>query len=370
VKIFHIVHWARSGIGVLLRDLIANRSPGVEHVVMCMAPGKPVSDQIRAGGGTVYEPLAPASWVASLAAMRRWTRVEIPDVLHSHSLSPRLVATFGMTGVPHMTTVHAAYLYFQQPGLRSLLKRSAECVSARRLTGPCVCVSEDVASSLPCKSMSSRAVVIVNGIDFGRARSETTPAPQHGDPMLVAIGRLDWEKRFDRLLLAIAEVRTTLPGIALVICGGGAQREALEAQARALGLSESITFTGHVADTTQYLRAADAFISSSVQEGFALSAVEAMASGCPVIATPAAGVGSILRDGETAVLAEGFESTDIATAIVRAFSDRERLSRIAEAGRRYAENNLDVRHAVSAYERIYHELCHEGSQSRLAHSST
>ena len=358
MKIFHIVHWARSGIGVLLRDLIANRSSGVEHVVMCMAPGKPVSDQIRAAGATVYEPLERTTWLANLTMMRRWARLEAPDVIHSHSLSPRLLATFGRLGHPHMTTVHAAYLYFQQSGFRSRLKRYAECLSALRLTGPIVCVSDDVARSLPCRAMSSRAVVIVNGIDLERARAETKTAARNGDPVLVAIGRLDWEKRFDRLLAAVAEVRTAFPGIALIICGGGAQREALEAQARDLGLSESVTFTGHIESPREYLRAADAFVSSSVQEGFALSAVEAMASGRPVIATPAAGVGSVLRDGETAVLAGGFQPKDIARAILRAFSDRERLHRIAEAGRRYAESHLDVRLAVSAYERLYSELSH------------
>jgi glycosyltransferase involved in cell wall biosynthesis len=211
--------------------------------------------------------------------------------------------------------------------------------------------------------MRGRAVVIVNGIDLRRTRTDPTVAPRAGDPLLVAIGRLDWEKRFDRLLLAIAEVRASFPDIALVICGGGAQRDALEAQARDLGLNKSVSFTGHVADAAPYLRAADAFISSSVQEGFALSAVESMAMGRPVIATPAAGVGSILRDGETAILAEGFAASDIAAAIVRAFADRGRLLRIADAGRRYAEDNLDVKHAVSAYERIYREVC-QANQSR------
>lgn len=357
MKVFHVVHWARSGIGVLLRDLIENRSQQVEHVVMCLAPGKPVTDQIRAAGAEVYEPTRPIGWGTSVKMLRKWTRLHRADVIHSHSLSPRTIAAFSMTGLPHMTTVHAAYLYFQERGTRSAIKRALECIAARRLTGPCVCVSEDVVRSLPCEAMTSRAVVILNGINLRRTRvAANEDLNLEGDPLLVAVGRLDWEKGFDRLITAIGEARSRFPHIRLVICGDGVQRESLESQTRSLGLSDVVLFTGHVASASPYFRLADAFISSSVQEGFALTAVEAMALARPVIATPAAGVGSILRDGETAILAEGFQSQDIVQAIVRAFADRDRLQRIADAGRSFAEENLDVRRAVSAYERIYRDI--------------
>src|SRR5689334_9270825 len=116
MKVFHVVHWARSGIGVLLRDLIENRSQEVEHVVMCLAPGKPVSDQIRAAGADVYEPARPMGWATSVQMLRKRTRLHHADVIHSHSLSPRVIAAFSMTGLPHMTTVHAAYLHFRARG--------------------------------------------------------------------------------------------------------------------------------------------------------------------------------------------------------------------------------------------------------------
>ena len=354
----------------MLRDLIANRSRDVEHAVMLLAPGRPVSDQIRAAGATVYEPTQVVSWAANVATLRKAARAEKADLIHSHSLSPRLVASLSMTGLPHVTTIHTAYLYFDQHDLRSIIKRRAECFVASRLAGPCVCVSEDVARSLPCEAMSSRAVVIVNGIDLARTHTETLVAHRNGDPMLVAVGRLDWEKGFDRLLSAIADVRSVFPRVGIVICGSGAQQQALEAQARELGLSHSVSFVGHVADPTPYFHAADAFISSSLQEGFGLSAAEAMASGRPVIATPTAGLGRTLLDGETAIIAGGFEAADLAAAIVKAFSDKQRLRRIAEAGRRFAEEHYDVKRAVAAYERLYHGLHTEKRHDRRPHSSS
>ena len=358
MKILHVVHWARSGIGVVVRDLVRLRSSDIEHVVMCLAPGKPITDQIRDAGAVVHEPAQFMGWRASVALLKRRIRLDQVDVVHSHSLTPRVIATIGASGHPHMTTIHAAYLYLQSPGIRNVLKRRLECIAARRLAGPCVCVSEDVARSLPCSPMTSRAVVIANGIDLERARSaaEAQDVELAGEPVLVAVGRLDWEKGFDRLLAAIAAVRPRFPGIRLVICGDGVERQALESQARDLGLGEAVLFTGHVANSMPYFRAADAFISSSLQEGFALTAAEAMALGRPVIATPASGVVSVLRDGETAIMAAGFRPEDIADAIGRAFSDRDRLLRVAAAGRRLAETSLDVRRAVAAYESLYRDL--------------
>jgi glycosyltransferase involved in cell wall biosynthesis len=364
VKVFHIVHWARSGIGVLLRDLVTHRADDVEHVVMCLAPGKPVTDQIRAAGAVVYEPERALSLRESWRLFRQRVRADRANVVHTHSLTPRLLGAFGPSGIPTLTTIHAAYLYFHEKEMRAAVKRRIECFSGSRLTGPCICVAEDVARSLPCPALTSRAVVIMNGIDIARARAAAghDPAPASGDPLLVAVGRLDWEKGFDRLLEAIASVRPHFPAVRLVICGDGVERQRLEALARQLELNDVVTFAGHVANSMPYFQAADAFISSSVQEGFALTAAEAMALGRPVIATPASGVGSVLCDGETAILASGFGAGDIASAILRAFSDRAQLQRVALSGRQVAESNLDVRRATAAYERIYRNL----AQSRRA----
>ena len=359
MKVLHIVHWPRSGIGVVLRDLVRHRSPDVNHAVFCLAPGSPVSDQIRKAGAVVYEPAqSTRSWPLHVARLKELLQLVDADLVHSHSITPRFLATVGAVGTPHMTTVHTAYLYFHRQGIRSKFKRLLECVAALRLNGPCVCVSEDVVRSLPCEALSSRALVIGNGIDIvaARAAAGAVEATAEGNPLLVAVGRMDCEKGFDRLLMAIASIRPRFPALRLVICGDGGERAALEASARELGLNQVVRFTGHLENPMPFLRAADAFVSSSVQEGFGLTTAEAMVLGRPVILTPTSGLASVLSDGENAILASGFSPNDIANALLRALSDRKRLQRVAEAGQRFAEANLDVRCTVAKYERIYRDL--------------
>jgi glycosyltransferase involved in cell wall biosynthesis len=206
--------------------------------------------------------------------------------------------------------------------------------------------------------MSTRASTIANGVDIEAVR-RAAMAEAHGmpdalsGPLLVAIGRLDWEKGFSELLSAVASIRDRFPTIRLVICGEGRERSALESRVHALGLGGNVSLPGHLENPMPLLRRATAFVSSSVQEGFALTVAEAMALGVPVISTPVSGAASVLQNGRTAFLTAGFSGDAIARTLAAALSDEASLGRVAAAGRQYAETQLDVRRTVGAYEALY-----------------
>jgi glycosyltransferase involved in cell wall biosynthesis len=110
-------------------------------------------------------------------------------------------------------------------------------------------------------------------------------APGHG-LRFVAAGRLNRQKGFDRLLALFAG----LPGDSkLAIYGEGGEAAALEAQRSALGLQERVTLAGFTGNLPAALAGADACLISSRWEGLPNVALEALAVGTPVIATPESG---------------------------------------------------------------------------------
>lgn len=153
----------------------------------------------------------------------------------------------------------------------------------------------------------------------------------------VHVGRLAAEKRVDCLIDAFKELeRSSPPGsVRLVIAGTGPSLPDLRARA-----SAGVTFLGTL-DRTKVLPAlyasADAFLFSSTTETLGLVVLEAMASGLPVIATPAGGVADNLRDGENGLAFPAYDVPACATAMRRLMSDSALVERLRAGARAWAE---------------------------------
>ena len=146
--------------------------------------------------------------------------------------------------------------------------------------------------------------------------------------VLVFAGRLGPQKALGVALEAVAAV----PDVTLVVAGDGPDRAALEARATELGLEGRSRFLGSVS-REQVLRlfgAADASVLSSAWENFPHTVVEALAVGCPVIATAVGGVPEVVRDGENGLLVPPNDVAALAAAIRRFFEDDELRRRLAE----------------------------------------
>ncbi len=139
----------------------------------------------------------------------------------------------------------------------------------------------------------------------------------------------------------------------LVVAGAGPRADAL----RAMG-TDGITFLGNL-DRREVLprlyASADAFLFSSVTETLGLVVLEAMASGLPVIATPAGGVADHLRDGENGVAYPAHDVDAMADAMVALVLDRERRERLARGARGTAEA-LDWRHELDRLDASYRDV--------------
>ena len=100
------------------------------------------------------------------------------------------------------------------------------------------------------------------------AQDAGSPAsPPSREPIFISVGRLTAQKAYDVLLVAFAQVKTTVPGSQLMILGDGPLRSALVQQADDLGISEGVVFSGYVKDPFPWFRSATIMVHPARYEG-------------------------------------------------------------------------------------------------------
>ncbi|MGC0418500.1 glycosyltransferase [Embleya sp. AB8] len=153
------------------------------------------------------------------------------------------------------------------------------------------------------------------------------------EPLVVALGRLSFEKGYDLLLEAWAEVARGRPEWRLRLYGSGPEEARLRAQTAALGLADRVEFAGRTADVEGALRAASVFAAPSRAEGFPISLMEAMAMGVPSVAFDCApGVREIVTHERNGLLVPRGNTREFAAALERLIDDRELRDRLGEQG--------------------------------------
>ncbi|ALD89773.1 glycosyl transferase family 1 [Cupriavidus gilardii CR3] len=270
---------------------------------------------------------SPWSMARALRQMRGFIQHWRPDVIHAHMVHANLfgralIATGpARTMPPLVCTAHSA----REGGMARML--------AYRLTDRWAGLTTHVSAEGRERMITAgavpagRIVVLPNGIDTARfrpdgtARAETRAALglDAATPLLLHVGRLVPEKNQALLLEAFARLPSSLASARLLIAGDGSERAALEYRIAALSLGDRVRLLGTRADIPALLNAADVFALSSDIEGMPLVVGEAMACGCPVVATDAAGVAQMV-DGFGQVVPRG-DADALAAALARALRD-------------------------------------------------
>lgn len=181
-------------------------------------------------------------------------------------------------------------------------------------------------------------------------------------PVVFAVRRLVRRMGLDRLVEAMAILRRgTGPGsgdVVLHIAGSGPERTALEALVAAQGLSGAVRFDGFVPDDLLPLayRAADVtLVPTADLEGFGLVAVESLAAGTPVLATPVGGLPEVVSGLSEAMVLGGADARSIASGIATMLADASFLPN-PDACRGYARRCFDWSVVTPRIAAIYREV--------------
>jgi phosphatidylinositol alpha-1,6-mannosyltransferase len=179
---------------------------------------------------------------------------------------------------------------------------------------------------------------------------------------LLSVARLSRHKGVDIALRALAALAGRYPELRYAVVGSGEELEALEAEARQLGVGDRVRFLTEVPDRDlpALYNVAEVYLGVSRLmeqrvEGFGISIAEASACGIPVVAGRSGGIPEAVRDGETGFLVEAERADAVAEAVGRLLDDRELRGRLGAAGR----------HAVETYynwDRVAGDLARIGGE--------
>ena len=135
--------------------------------------------------------------------------------------------------------------------------------------------------------------------------------------VLGVVSRLEHIKGMDLVIPAFAEVRRRFPDVQLLVVGDGSLRGSMEQQAQELGCADAVTWAGRQPQEAlpQYYSEMDIVLMPSRSEGFGLTAIEAMACGCVVVASDVGGLPEVVSDGVCGLLHRTEDVHDMAEKI-------------------------------------------------------
>ncbi|MBV8270935.1 MAG: glycosyltransferase [Cupriavidus sp.] len=304
--------------------------------ILSLSPGRELDVPADAHVVELNMRKTPTGMARALWQARDLVRSWRPDVIHAHMIHANVFARLLTRIVRCPPLVCTAHSFREGGRLRMLAYRLTDRWSA--LTTH---VSEDGRTGMVAAGavQAGRISVMPNGIDIDRfhpnaALRGATRARldiSAGTRLALNVGRLVPEKAQDLLLSAFAQIDPATLPVHLLIAGGGPLRETLGNQIAALGLASRVTLLGPRDDVPALLNAADTFVLSSNIEGLPMVLVEALACGCPVVATDAPGVREVLHD--QGVIVPRGDAAALTTALDAALR-HGRGSHMDEAARR------------------------------------
>lgn len=286
------------------------------------------------------------------------------DLLHVHYAIPHatsawiakeMLATQGRR-LPVVTTLHGTDITIvgQDHSYHAITRFSIE--RSDRITSVSQWLKDETVEAFGCENR--RIEVIPNFVDpeeFDRARHGDALRKELGGglPVLMHISNFRPVKRVRDVVRVFAKVREQRPSV-LVMVGDGPDRGAAEDEARTLGVADSVRFLGRIDAVAPLFAAADVYLFPSESESFGLSALEALASGVPVVASRVGGVPDVVRDGVTGVLCPVGDIEMMAAAALE-FLEPRRWAEASRAAAQDARARFSTREVVARYERLYRD---------------
>ncbi|MCA9670278.1 MAG: N-acetyl-alpha-D-glucosaminyl L-malate synthase BshA [Myxococcales bacterium] len=293
------------------------------------------------------------------------------DIIHVHYALPHAVSAYlakqmlGPAGPSVVVTMHGTDVtrIGAEPAYRDALRFAVLAADARsvpshylagaarrRFDLPREVDIDVIANFVDCEALQPKD-------DAERARSARELAgAARGQRVLCHVSNFRRVKRAPDVVRVFAAVRQRGRDARLLMVGDGPEHDAARTLARELGVDEHVTWTGSVGDVQRYLYASDLFLLTSEEESFGLAALEALASGVPVVATDVGGVSEVVAHDKTGLLVPLGDIEAMTRAVERLLGDDAKRANFAAAAHRDAERRFCLPLRVAEYEAMYERV--------------
>ena len=297
---------------------------------------------LEANGHTV-EIIGPNERASSLLLQRLLYNLELADRISPGDFD--LIVGFDIDGfalsikVPFIVYLHgisADEMRFERGAPRQYLRALSHLERANAGRADRVIVTSEYSRGVACEAYrlpAEKVGVVGNGIhpaDWEHVREMRSPSRR----TILSVARQYPRKNTKSLVQAMPGVIEAVPDAKLRVVGGGPSLRSLEKQVDRLGLENAVTLLGEVPEDEAVRReygAADVFCLPSLQEGFGIAYLEAMAAGLPVVALDAAATPEIVGDAGVLLPPPGDEAA-LADALIHLLKNRDMREELGRRG--------------------------------------
>lgn len=372
MRVLHVLRPAAGGMRQHVLQLATGLGAyGFDAQIACPGDADIVRSALAAGVEVrpvpIVGPLSPLRDVEAVLVLRDVIRHGSFDIVHAHGSKAGLVGRIAamLAGAPNrVMTVHNDVI---GGSVRPALRRAV--IGVERFlaghTSRVIAVSDALRSELIETIGLDPALVVTvhNGIDLAPFLTSVDPGPvrdRYGIPrdaiVFGSAARFAPQKGHDVLVKAAVPVLEKVPNAYLLLAGDGPLLEPVRRAASRTPVASRIIFPGFETDVRGMLAALDVFASSPLSEGLGLAAIEAMATGLPVVSVRTGGVPEVVVDGETGILAEPGDLTGLTEAMLRLARDPMARLTMGEAGRRRAIDEFSEDKMLERTALVYREV--------------
>lgn len=280
------------------------------------------------------------------------------EIIHTHNTQPFIDGTLGALLSGIKTIIHTDHARVFPDKRRYMFAEWVMSQFAYKVVG----VSEHTSSNLiKYEKISKRKIVTIpNGIDESIYNISIDIVKKKrelgivGNGPVIGLGvRLSEQKGITYLLQAMRYLIFKIPDITLIIAGQGELDQKLQAEAQELGVDKHVLFIGPRLDVPELLQLYDLYVLPSLWEGLPMVLLEAMAAGCPVVATNVGGNSMAITHGKNGSLVEPRSPEVLAAEIIKLLTDEDLRKKYIKNGHIAIESKFSARIMTNQYQKLY-----------------